>query len=86
MPYYSPYHQAMLVHYAPPSYGRSAGTSAFAAGDAVAAGTIVRGGLIKTHYPIQYITISLLFCFTFSHRKSYSKRCFTCYRQSRIVE
>lgn len=43
MPHYSPYHQAMLVHYAPPSYGRSAGTSAFAAGDAVAAGTIVRG-------------------------------------------
>lgn len=47
MPYYSPYHQAMLVHYAPPSHGRSAGTSAFAAGDAVAAGTIVKGSIYR---------------------------------------
>lgn len=43
MPYYNPYQQAMLVHYSPPSYGRSAGTSAFATGDTVAAGTLVRG-------------------------------------------
>lgn len=43
MPYYNPYHQAMLVHYSPPSFGRSAGTSAFATGDTVAAGTLVKG-------------------------------------------
>lgn len=48
MPYHSPYHQAMLVHYAPPSYGRSSGTSAFAAGDAVAAGTIVKENRVPT--------------------------------------
>ncbi|XP_055322345.1 uncharacterized protein LOC129578189 [Sitodiplosis mosellana] len=49
MPYYNPYHQAMLVHYAPPSYGRSAGTSAFAQGDVVAAGTIVKESRIPTY-------------------------------------
>ncbi|XP_031638846.1 uncharacterized protein LOC116350966 [Contarinia nasturtii] len=43
MPYYHPYHQAMFVHYAPSQYGRSAGsTSAFALGDSIAAGTVVR--------------------------------------------
>lgn len=40
MPYYNPY-QTMLMHYMPQS--RSASTSAFASGDAVAAGTIIRG-------------------------------------------
>lgn len=40
MPYYNPY-QTMLMHYAPK--GRSASTSAFASGDAVAAGTVIRG-------------------------------------------
>lgn len=39
MPYYNPY-QTMLMHYMPSS--RSASTSAFASGDAVAAGTIIR--------------------------------------------
>lgn len=43
MPYYHPYHQAMLVHYSPQSGGRSSGSSAFAAGDAIAAGTVVKG-------------------------------------------
>lgn len=42
MPYYNPYHQAMLVHYSPSSFGRSA-TSAFATGDAVGAGSLVKG-------------------------------------------
>lgn len=42
MPYYNPY-QSMLVHYSPQSAGRSSSTSAFAAGDTVAAGSVVRG-------------------------------------------
>lgn len=52
MPYYNPYHQAMLVHYSPHSAGRSSGTSAFAAGDAVAAGTVVKGiySIISTYF------------------------------------
>lgn len=44
MPYYNPY-QTMLMHYMP--HSRSASTSAFASGDAVAAGTIIRGILMK---------------------------------------
>lgn len=42
MPYYNP-HQAMLMHYSPQSGGRSSSTSAFATGDTVAAGSVVRG-------------------------------------------
>lgn len=38
----------MLMHYMP--HGRSASTSAFASGDAVAAGTIIRGILIKDSF------------------------------------
>lgn len=47
---YQPYHQAMFLHYAEPSYNyptyqaRTSGTSAFAAGDTIAAGTFVNKG------------------------------------------
>lgn len=68
MPYYRPYHQAMLVHYSPPSYGRSSATSAFAAGDAVGAGTVIKGTCI--FFP----TFSNILCRNvFLHRKSRSR-------------
>lgn len=38
----------MLVQYSPQSPGRSSSTSAFASGDAVAAGSVMRGSLL--HY------------------------------------
>lgn len=40
--YYHPYQAMLLQHYAQQPFGRS-GTSAFAAGDAIAAGTYLRG-------------------------------------------
>lgn len=46
MPYYNPY-QTMLVQYSPQSPGRTSSTSAFASGDAVAAGSVMRGGLFQ---------------------------------------
>lgn len=45
MPYYNPY-QTMMMHYMP--QGRTASTSAFASGDAVAAGTIVRENRVQS--------------------------------------
>lgn len=43
MPYYNPYQQAMLVHYSQQPGRSASATSAFASGDAIAAGTYLRG-------------------------------------------
>lgn len=65
MPYYNPYQEAMLVHYSP-SFGRSVGaSSAFASGDAVAAGTLLRGKsyryplFFNTHFPWIYTSMEV---------------------------
>jgi len=46
MPYYNPYQTMLMHHYMPQS--RSASTSAFASGDAVAAGTIIRENRVQS--------------------------------------